>query len=86
MSLIEISAVVLAVGIVFAPQVLGLVSSAAGVLTARRPATGIGYQAAMASLAQVRHRLLATNSGEIPKDAAAAIEVITHALVEGSDR
>lgn len=44
------------------------------------------YQDAMAALAMVRKRILGTNAEGVPKDAAAAIEVITHALVEGSDQ
>jgi len=42
------------------------------------------YQSAMAALALVRRRILAVE-GDVPQDAGNAIEVITHALVAGSD-
>lgn len=44
----------------------------------------VSYQRAMLSLAVVRKRLLET--GGVPEDAAKAIEVITHALVDTSDK
>lgn len=46
----------------------------------------ISYQGAMIALADVRKRLLATHEDGIPQDADSAIEVITHALVAGSDK
>ena len=49
-----------------------------------KPAATVTYQQAMLALASVRARLVAT--GGVPPEAAAAIEKITHALVEGSDR
>lgn len=45
---------------------------------------GVSYQDAMLALATVRRRLEAT--GGVPEDAGHAIEVITHALVEGSGK
>lgn len=55
----------------------------------RLPAPGptspaVTYQAAMVALASVRSRLLAT--GGVSDEAGRAIEAITHALVEGSDK
>ena len=44
---------------------------------------GISYQTAMEALATVRLRLLQSNSDATTK---AAVEAITHALVEGSDQ
>lgn len=49
---------------------------------ARRSA--VSYQEAMLALAAVRARLVQT--GGVPDDAGKAIEVVTHALVEGSDK
>lgn len=46
----------------------------------------ITYQGSMIALADVRKRLLATHDDGIPQDADSAIEVITHALVAGSDK
>ena len=46
----------------------------------------ISYQGAMIALADVRKRLLETHDDGIPQDADSAIEVITHALVAGSDK
>lgn len=45
---------------------------------------GVSYQESMLALATVRRRLEAT--GGVPEDAGHAIEVITHALVEGSGK
>lgn len=45
---------------------------------------GVSYQESMLALADVRKRLEQT--GGIPEDASHAIEVITHALVEGSGK
>jgi len=46
----------------------------------------ITYQGSMLALAEVRKRLLETHADGIPQDADSAIEVITHALVAGSDK
>lgn len=62
--------------IVLWPQIASLVKL-------RRRAT-VSYQDAMVSLAVVRGRLIQT--GGVPDDAGKAIEVVTHALVEGSDK
>ncbi|MGA0207386.1 MAG: hypothetical protein ACO3O3_10220 [Ilumatobacteraceae bacterium] len=45
---------------------------------------GISFTSALTSLAAVRQRLVDTDS--LPKDAAAAIEVLTHAIMSGSDK
>ena len=45
---------------------------------------GIGFTASLNSLAAVRQRLIDT--GGVPKDAESAIEVLTHALLAGSDK
>lgn len=50
------------------------------------PPPGISYQAAMEALATVRLRLLQANSEGIDAATKAAVEAITHALVEGSDQ
>ena len=47
---------------------------------------GISYQAAMEALATVRLRLLQANGEGIDATTKAAVEAITHALVEGSDQ
>ena len=47
---------------------------------------GISYQTAMEALATVRLRLLQSNSEGIDATTKAAVEAITHALVEGSDQ
>lgn len=44
----------------------------------------VSYQQAMIALAVVRLRML--NTGGVPEAAAAAIEAITHSLVETSDK
>lgn len=44
----------------------------------------VSYQRAMLALAEVRARL--DQTGGVPSDAGKAIEVITHALVEGSSQ
>lgn len=44
----------------------------------------VSYQRAMLALAEVRSRL--DQTGGVPSDAGKAIEVITHALVEGSSQ
>lgn len=87
MSMVEVLVVTCAACFVFAPQVVAAASWGLSAVL-QRPARGpvISYQAAMVALASVRQRLLATEQGEIPNDAAAAIEVITHALVSGSDK
>lgn len=48
------------------------------------PASSVSYQESMLALADVRKRLEQT--GGLPEDAGHAIEVITHALVEGSGK
>ena len=48
------------------------------------PATSITFTKSLTSLAEVRQRLVDT--GGVPKDAEAAIEVLTHALLAGSDK
>jgi hypothetical protein len=48
------------------------------------PAAGIGFTESLTSLAEVRQRLIDT--GGVPKDAESAIEVLTHALIAGSDK
>jgi len=50
------------------------------------PPDGISYQTAMEALATVRLRLLQSNSEGIDATTKAAVEAITHALVEGSDQ
>lgn len=45
---------------------------------------GVSYQAAMVALASVRARLVET--GGVSDEAGKAIEAITHALVQGSDK
>tara|TARA_R100000278_G_scaffold110854_1_gene88190 strand:+ start:1327 stop:1617 length:291 start_codon:yes stop_codon:yes gene_type:complete len=52
----------------------------------KKSSSSISYQGAMIALADVRKRLLATHEDGIPQDADSAIEVITHALVAGSDK
>lgn len=71
-----------------AAAVIGLWPKVAPLLK-RLPAPGpaapsVTYQAAMVALASVRARLLAT--GGVSDEAGKAIEAITHALVEGSDK
>lgn len=45
---------------------------------------GITFTQSLTSLAEVRQRLVDT--GGVPKDAESAIEVLTHALLAGSDK
>lgn len=49
-----------------------------------RPSGSVSYQQAMLALSVVRSRLIQT--GGVPDDAGKAIEVVTHALVDGSDK
>lgn len=78
MNLTQISIVAAAAAIVAAPWLFSL---AKGV---RLPRRGVSYHDAMMALSVVRSRLVQT--GGVPDDACAAIEVVTHALVEGSDK
>ena len=79
MTWIQIAAVAGAAVVVAGPEVVKW-------LMRRRPASAarIGYQDSMLALATVRSRL--ASSGEIAEPAKAAIEVLTLALVETSDR
>lgn len=79
MTWVQIAAVVGAAAVVAGPEVVKW-------LMRRRSATParIGYQDSMLALATVRSRL--ASGGEITEPARAAIEVLTLALVETSDR
>lgn len=79
MTWIQIAAVAGAAVVVAGPEVVKW-------LVRRRPspAARVGYQDSMLALATVRSRL--ASSGEIAEPAKAAIEVLTLALVETSDR
>lgn len=79
MTWIQIAAVAGAAVVVAGPEVVKW-------LVRRRPAPAarVGYQDSMLALATVRSRL--ASSGEIAEPAKAAIEVLTLALVETSDR
>jgi len=70
--------------LLFSPWAIRL---GAQVLTAKVPASaprGIGYQSAIADLANVRRRLLETKT--LDDAAKKAIDVLTLALVAGSDQ
>lgn len=71
--------------IVLWPQLVELVKLVKKVKIPSMPvASGsVGYQESLVALAAVRRRLVDTDTYE--KDVNAAIELITHALVEGSD-
>lgn len=82
MSWLQIVAAVAAVALVAWP----LLKKAPGLLSAlaRRQPAGPTYQAAIGYLAQVRLRLVATE--QLSDDQKKAIDVLTLALVDGSDK
>lgn len=77
MSLTQILLVAAAVAIAVGP-------AAFSALKMLRPSRAVSYHAAMMALSVVRSRLVQT--GGVPDDAGKAIEVVTHALVDGSDK
>lgn len=78
-------AVAAAVLLVLWPQVWAMIQKVK-IPAVKLPSVGgaVSYQESMLALATVRRRLEAT--GGVPNDAGHAIEVITHALVEGSGK
>lgn len=84
MTTLQVAAVIGGALLAFWPQVWALVKSIK--LPKPRPAQSdsVNYTEAMIALALVRQRLVET--GGVPEDAGHAIEVITHALVEGSHK
>lgn len=83
MTTLQVAAVVGGALLAFWPQVWWIVRS---IKLPSRPASSdsVNYTEAMIALALVRQRLVET--GGVPEDAGHAIEVITHALVEGSHK
>ena len=76
-----------AVIIAFWPNIKAIALSSFSWAAKKRPQpspAGVSYQQAMIALAEVRARMVQT--GGVPEDANSAIEVITHALVEGSSQ
>lgn len=75
------AAVALAAAVAFWPQILWLLKTVK--IPSFRPAsTVVGYQDSLVALATVRRRLDETET--MADDVNAAIELITHALVQGS--
>lgn len=77
MSLTQVLLVAAAAAIAVGPSLVAA-------LKTLRPSRAVSYQTAMLSLSVVRARLIQT--GGVPDDAGKAIEVVTHALVDGSDK
>lgn len=77
MSFTQIALIVAASAVAIGPGVYSAVKNL-------RPSRAVSYQAAMMALSVVRARLVQT--GGVPDDAGKAIEVVTHALVDGSDK
>ena len=75
------AAVVVAAAVAFWPQIFWLLKTVK--IPSFRPAsTSVGYQDSLVALATVRRRLDETET--MADDVHAAIELITHALVQGS--
>lgn len=76
------AAVALAAAVAFWPQILWLLRTVK--IPSFKPAasTAVGYQDSLVALATVRRRLEETET--MASDVNAAIELITHALVQGS--
>ena len=82
MTYTQIAIAAAAAGVAFWPQISWAIKSAVKLAPAASSPKAVTYQRAMLALAEVRSRLQQT--GGVPDDAGKAIEVITHALVEGS--
>ena len=74
-------AVALAAAVAFWPQILWLLK-AVKIPSFKPASTAVGYQDSLVALATVRRRLDETET--MADDVNAAIELITHALVQGS--
>ena len=87
MSIEQIGIVVAAAGVALWPQLKSVVAYLAG-LARQKPLAGpvaaVGYETAIHDLAVVRARLAAT--GTLGDDVKKAIDVLTLALVAGSDK
>lgn len=82
MTYTQVAMAAAAAAVAFWPQISWMIKSAAKLSPAVTSRKGVTYQRAMLALAEVRSRL--EHTGGVPDDAGKAIEVITHALVEGS--
>lgn len=82
MTYTQIAIATAAAAVAFWPQISWAFKAAAKLSPIAADRKAVTYQRAMLALAEVRSRL--QHTGGVPDDAGKAIEVITHALVEGS--